>query len=248
MDPLSIIGLGLQGVGAISNLFGPSEEELRKRQDARNQQALQSTLAMLDQRKRKAISEGVGILGNEAKGSVASARSAAMQRAAAAGRSGQSESYVLPAQESALAAGNDSITGFAQNTERQYDAAANNAEMGALDQSLRPLPDQPQVGDYLMPIGAGLTKYGMLRQPNATPATDASAPAPIQASQTPPAAFDFSTADQGYNPTVAADVQPNTPFKMQIQQGQGYQSSRMGFKQPTQRRYPGTGSIFSSGY
>lgn len=148
----AIIGGGaiLRGIGSI---FGGKAEESER------QERYAKYLELLHRMKREDLQAKY----TRTAGQTAEARQAAMQRATAAGRGGDAEAYILPAEQGAISAGNRAIEPTL--------AAYRQAEIGA-EQDFANRPIQPSGWDFLGEVGDAASKFGLSQvpTPNTTPA------------------------------------------------------------------------------
>jgi hypothetical protein len=108
--PFAAVALGLQGASLASKFFGKSDEQ--KRQDRYN-----DLLKSGEKDYREAKSRALARVQKLGAGQIANSRQSAMRRAAAAGRGGEAESFILPAQQGAM----DTMQRTEANTEQHYD-------------------------------------------------------------------------------------------------------------------------------
>ena len=216
MDPLTIMGLVTSGASLLGNVFGKSEAQKRQEQEKRNQESTQRTLAFLAQKRAQTLATNANQIGRQSGSAIASSRSAAMQRAAASGRSGEAESYVLPAEANMAHAGAQALTNSAMDTNRMFDSASINAQMAGLNESLQPLPEQPTAGDYGLPIGTAMMKYGMMSQPNAPvagPDTGQLGAMPLSSPMKPDISNPEPLAEESLVNPAPEDIVPGRPWK-----------------------------------
>ncbi len=141
MDPFTIGGLAAQGVGVLGKLFGGNAEQER-------QNRVRSIREFLARKK----AEAVQLAAKRNAGMMANSRQAAMTRAAAAGRSGEAESYILPAEYRASQVASE-------NVDRAV-APYNQAEMN-VEQDFANRPIEPGAFDYLGELGSIAADYGV---------------------------------------------------------------------------------------
>lgn len=133
--PLEVIPSAL---GALGSIFNDEEGEREKR--------YRRYLDIIHKMKQQDIERAT----KRTSGLIAGARQAALARAAAAGRTGESESYILPAEQGAMREGNIALDRAIQ----PYNEQELNVEQ---DYANRPI--QPGFGDFLSEAGGAVGNY-----------------------------------------------------------------------------------------
>lgn len=142
MDPITGIGLGAQGVGLLGKALGIGGAENER------QARIRSLREFLQRKKAEAIQRA----SVRNAGMMANSRQAALTRAAAAGRTGEAESYILPAEQRAAQVASENV----DRTVAPYNQAEINAET---DFANRPI--EPGFLDYLGEAGSVAADYGI---------------------------------------------------------------------------------------
>ena len=110
-----------------------------------------------------------------------------------------------------MTTGNEALSGFTQNTNRAYDTAEQRAKFMGLEQSLQPIPEQPTFGDYALPVGTALARYGLMKQqPQALEPASNLPGGGVEAPLYSPAKADVSSPE----PLADTEIAPNTPFHL----------------------------------
>lgn len=146
------IALGLQGASLLSQLFGESDKDRRRRR-------LEETLSLINKLREQAVTRGARRLTRETARAGGSARQAAASRAAALGKTSDVESFVLPAEGRVATAGADALERFLESTRERFDRASIEAQLqfqgGPLDPGFA-----EQFGDVLSTVGRGVGEIG----------------------------------------------------------------------------------------
>jgi hypothetical protein len=157
-------GIGA-GVGALGSLFGPSAAEQRKSALGDTMSLINQLKAETERRRQAETMHGVRTLGRIGQSMIGNARGAAASRMAALGRSDETESAVLPAEQGVASNVNRNIGGFVDTTNSRYDQ-----EQGALDSAkinaqmaYNQTPLSPSVGQTFLATGSALGQYGQMR-------------------------------------------------------------------------------------
>lgn len=145
MDPFTIAGLAATGVSALGKLFGRSDEEERQ---ARFADYLQMVRGLRQEAQRRALKQTSGM--------ISQATAGAGRRALQAGRAGDIEAYVAPAQANAVRAAGRVVDAAVA----PYDSAQ---IAGARDFYNRPISRGGLTG-FLEEVGPPLAQYGMGRE------------------------------------------------------------------------------------
>lgn len=143
-DPFVVGGLIAKGVGLLGGLLGGGAEAERQK---RRQQLIEFIIS----RRNKAIQDA----SRRGAGQVASSRQAALTRAAAAGRTDEAESYILPAEQRAQAVVSEDI----RRTGESYEQELLSAEQDFADR-----PIEPSFFDTLGEVGNVAAEYGFNRE------------------------------------------------------------------------------------
>ena len=139
------------GLGLLTSLFEESPEEQRRRQI----REYRENLARL---KSRTISEGMGLFNRQTQRNLATAGGLAARRALASGKTGEVESYVLPATGEVARESSQGARQFLTDVNREYDRLVATAELGVLNEPL-----SPQFSDYLLEGGSAAMNYKLDR-------------------------------------------------------------------------------------
>jgi len=145
------------GVGLFAGLFGGGEDTIEDR--------FNKYLQKIRSLKQEAAARGQEMLANVAqagRGLVSSTRQAAAERAAAAGRTGEIESFIAPAEAQATRAASEAMRRSVSDFNRLM-ADYDRLEAGAQLQGLY-LPQEPGFLDYFMEGAGILGRYALLSQ------------------------------------------------------------------------------------
>jgi hypothetical protein len=136
---------GLLGAipGAILGGLEKSDEEIL-------QERLDRFLLKLREKKAKTLTEGKEAIGQQIGTAVGTVKAGAARKAAGTGRIADVESYTLPGEQMVYQQGSQVLKDFLLQTNRAFDAAELEAELGFAQ---RPL--QTPVADYLLGMGEG---------------------------------------------------------------------------------------------
>jgi hypothetical protein len=145
MDPFTIAGLASTGIGAIGKLFGGSDEDERR---GRFNEYLALVRSLKQEAQRRALRQTGGM--------IQQATTGAARRAAASGRTGDLEAYVLPSQANAVRAAGRVV----QEATQPYDASVIH---GAQDFYNRPI-SRGGIFDLATELGGVATQYGLGRE------------------------------------------------------------------------------------
>lgn len=136
------------GIGLLSGLFSDNPADLAK-------QRWENFKKSLQEMKTNTLTEGSRLIGNQTAAARASATAGGRRRAIASGRDTQAESFILPAVGQAETTGANALNNFTFDTNRQFDNAMIQANMGEMN---LPLPAQPS--EYFDVAANAVGTYG----------------------------------------------------------------------------------------
>ena len=139
-----LIAAGSAIVGGISSLFGGNQQE-KQMNEYRDRIAKMRT---------QAIQTGALQIGGQTQRNMSAARQAAGRRAAAMGRTGDTEAMTAPIESRAQVAGGEAMNQYLQSTNSQYDKMLGQGELSYASRST-----QPSTGQYIQTLGGGVAKY-----------------------------------------------------------------------------------------
>jgi hypothetical protein len=119
------------GLGAVYGAFASDPEEERAKRK-------QELLASIAQYRTQALQRGVATINAATTQQMSNVRAGASRRMASLGKTGDAEAFIAPGQQQVATAGSNSLEGFVNSTNQQYDQA----ELGVSeDWAARPMAD-----------------------------------------------------------------------------------------------------------
>jgi hypothetical protein len=149
------------GVGLLGSLFGKSADQQRQESLSNTFNLINSLKAEVERRRMSEVNSGVRNLGRYGKSLVAGAGTGAAERMASMGRGGETASAILPAEQNAAATANQSMAGYVQGVNSQYNQEQNSLDNSMLGAQMQynNAPISPSAGQTLLTLGGGISKY-----------------------------------------------------------------------------------------